>query len=105
MPQRDIFNPSTQAVEPADLVVDANNEIVATFANGHFLKFPAGLDETQFSDQIAVVETANSDQIIITPEMEAANEAARAASEALIGVSAPEGDQTNDAPDPSPPTI
>lgn len=99
MAQKDIFNPLTQQVEPADMSVDHNNEIIATFADGHFLKFPGGLTEEEFSDHIDAVEEANKGQEVITPEMEAANEAARASNLALIGETpSPEGDKTNDTP-------
>jgi len=85
MPTREIFNANTQQVEPAELTVDHNNDIVATFQDGSFLKFPAGLDRQQFEDQINLVQVHNQGQEVITPEYEAAKEAERAASLALIG--------------------
>jgi hypothetical protein len=96
MPTRQIFNATTQQVEEAELSVDQNNEIVATFADGNFVKFPAGMTAEEFEKQIALVQAHNEGQEIVTPEMEAAKEAERAASLALInGNTMPEGDKTN----------
>ncbi len=98
MATRQIFNANTQQVEDAELAVDSNNEIIATFADGSFLKFPAGLDEGEFAAQIVAVQEANQGQEIITPEMEAQRAQQRAASEALInnsGNTMPEGQQSN----------
>lgn len=89
MPTRDIFNANTQTVEPAELTVDANNEIVATFADKTFLKFPAGLTQEDFGAQITAVQTANEGQEVITPEIQAEQEAQRANSFALIGETPP----------------
>lgn len=84
MPKRDIFNATTQQVEPAELTVDKNNDIVATFDDGSFLKFPAGMTAEEFTEHIAAVQVHNEGQEVITPEMEAAKDAERAASLALI---------------------
>lgn len=97
-----IFNAQTQAVEDAEMTVDANNEIVGTFADGSIVKFPAGLTKEQFDALIAMHEEANTGQEIITPEMEAEMAAQRAASLELIGETEengnpmPESDQSND---------
>lgn len=91
MATKQIFNAKTQQVEAATLEVDSNNEVVATFADGSFVKFPAGLSQTEFEALIADHEAANTGHEVITPEMEAAAAAARAASEALIGNTMPEG--------------
>lgn len=85
MPSKPIFNALTQAVEDAELSVDHNNEIVATFADGSFLKFPAGISKKEFADQIKLVEVHNEGQEVITPEVEAAKAAERQASLDLIG--------------------
>lgn len=102
MSVRKLFNALTQQEEDATLVVDKNNEIVATFADGSFVKFPAGLDKKGFEELIKVHKTTNEGQEVVTEEQEAAEAAERAASEALIGETPgntmPEGDKT-DAPD------
>lgn len=98
MATRQIFNASTQQAEDAELTVDNNNEIVATFTDESFLKFPAGLTEDEFNSQIDTVQEANDGQEVITPEMEAAVAEQRAASLELIG------DKTNDSEDAAEPT-
>lgn len=85
MAKKEIFNDTTQEVEVAELSVDQNNEIVAEFKNGHFVKFPAGLDKKGFQELIDAHHALNEGQEIVTPEMEAEKEAERAASLALIG--------------------
>lgn len=84
MPTRKLFNTKTQTVEDAELTVDANSEIVATFSDGNFIKFPAGLSKKDFENLIVLHQKHNEGQVIITPEMEAAQVAAKANSEALI---------------------
>lgn len=83
-PTRQIFNATTQTVEDAELYVDANNEIVATFENGGVVKFPAGMTQAEFEAAIVNHQAANQGQEIITPAMEAEKAKERAASEALI---------------------
>lgn len=85
MPVRNIFNASTQQVEEAELTVDHNGEIVATFEDGSFLKFPAGLTKAEFNEQIKLHKEHNQGQEVITPEMEAEAQKQRAASLELIG--------------------
>lgn len=85
MATKDIFNPSTQQIEPAELTVDQNNEIVAEFSNGHFLKFPAGLPKEDLELHIEKVQEANEGQEIITEEYLAEKEAEREASLTAIG--------------------
>lgn len=118
-PTREIFNAATQKLEEASLSVDQNNEIVATFGDGHFLKFPPGLTKEQFDTAIENVQKANEGQVVITPEMEAAVQEERNNSLALIGAEpettnastptgddapvAPEGATTN-GPETTPPT-
>lgn len=96
MPSTHIFNAKTQQVELAELSVDDNNEIVATFSDQSIVKFPAGLSEKEFSDLIKAHKESNEGQEIITPEAEAEAAKQRAASLALIGEE-PESDKTNDA--------
>ena len=95
-----IFNATTQKIEDAVMSVDANDEIVATFKNGAFLKFPAGLTKEEFEAQIQAVEDANKGQEVITPEYEAEKAARRAASLELIGNPIPDdGIQSDEADD------
>ncbi len=98
MPKREIFNATTQQVELAELSVDKNNEIVATFEDGSFLKFPAGLTSEEFAAQIAAVQVHNEGQEVITPEMEAAKDAEREASLALIGAEPEQSSSIDQAP-------
>lgn len=92
-----IFNARTQAVEEAEMSVDANNEIVATFTDGGVVKFPAGLSQKDFDKLIADHQSANEGQEVITPESEAQAAKLRAASEALIGVKTNDPDQDQSA--------
>lgn len=85
MAKRNIFNARTQQVEKAELTVDHNGEIVATFEDGGFIKFPAGLTEVELNDQIKLHEDHNKGQEIITPEAIAEAQNKRAASLELIG--------------------
>lgn len=87
MPTRQIFNARTQSVEDAELSVDEkSHEILATFADESFVKFPPGLDADTFSALIAAHFADNKGQRVITPEQEAAEAAEYKASLALIGV-------------------
>lgn len=96
-----IFNAKTQQLEDVTFSADKNNEIVATFPDGHFLKFPAGTTEEQALELIEAHRVANEGQEIITPEMEAAAEAERQATDDVVaklnGNTMPEGDKTNDS--------
>lgn len=96
-----VFNAATQQLEDVDFSVDGNDEIVAKFKDGSFLKFPAGLSEAELEEQIDAHQEANEGQEVITPEMEAEAAAKAAASKALVdklnGNTMPEEDKT-DAP-------
>lgn len=96
MPSTRIFNAKTQQVELAELSVDANNEIVATFSDESVVKFPAGLSKEEFAGLVEAHQKANEGQEVITPEKEAEAAKQRAASLALIGEE-PESDKTDDA--------
>jgi hypothetical protein len=95
-----IFNAKTQQLEDVDFAADKNHEIVATFSDGHFLKFPAGTTEAQAHKLIEAHRVANEGQEVITPEMEAQIEAERQASDDLAaklnGNAMPKGNTTND---------
>jgi hypothetical protein len=79
-----LFNAKTQQDEETEAYVDHNNEIVATFADGSFVKFPAGLDKETLDTLIVEHKTANEGQEVITEEMETEAQNQRANSEALI---------------------
>lgn len=94
-----VFNAKTQQLEDVTWKADDNNELVATFADGTFLKFPAGTTEEDLQRFADEHHAANEGQEVITPEMEAEREAQRQANEALVaklnGDTTPEGEQSN----------
>jgi hypothetical protein len=59
MPSRQIFNARTQRCEDADLSIGRNSEVIATFADGTFVKFPARLNSDQFTALIERHQQAN----------------------------------------------
>lgn len=89
-----IFNAKSQQIEDAEMSVDDNNEIVATFKDGGIVKFPAGLSQADFDKLVQAHEDANKGQEVITEEMEQARIDARNASLKIIGNPIPE-DQFN----------
>lgn len=120
LPTREIFNSNTQQMETATLRVDKNNEIVATFEDGSFLKFPSTIIETAPAEEGGAVTTRpvtpedldgmveaervhNEGQEIITPEMEAAAAAAREAGLLAIGVDINDPEAVAAATAPIPP--
>jgi hypothetical protein len=95
-----LFNATTQQNEEAVCTVDTANEIIATFADGNFCKFPAGMTMEEVTAQAAAIQAASSGQEVITPEMQAAAAEAAAAAQTLADQlnasnTMPEGDQTN----------
>ena len=97
-----VFNARTQQLENVTWAVDANNEIIATFQDGSFLKFPAGQTVEQLQSQVEAHRLASSGQEVITPEMEEQRRARAQASQQTVnqlnGNTMPQEDQTN-APD------
>lgn len=79
-----VFNAKTQQLEDVTWSVDKNGEVVCTFADGHFYKFPAGSSKAEIEEYVAKHEQQNAGQVVITPEMEAAQAEADAAAKALI---------------------
>ena len=59
MASRQVFNPRTQQCETAELTRDRNDELIATFTDGGFVKFPAHLNSEQFTALIEAHERAN----------------------------------------------
>lgn len=98
-----VFNPSTQQLEDVTWTADDNNELIATFSNGRFLKFPAGLTKKELESHVKEVRVANEGQEVLTPEYIAEQEAARKASEDLAtkmnGNTMPDG-QTDEPVNP-----
>lgn len=98
-----LFNAATQKDEDVVCTVDANNEVVATFEDGSFRKFPAGMTEDEIAEHAADIKAASIGQEVITPEMQAAQEEQTAASQELVdqlnnGNTMPEGNKTNEPP-------
>lgn len=79
-----VFNAATQQLEDVDWSIDGNGEIVATFGDGSFLKFPAGIDHDQLQALVDLQQTSNEGQEVITPEDQAAADAQYQASQELI---------------------
>lgn len=102
MPTRKLFNAKTQQVEDAEFTVDKNNEIVATFQDEGFIKFPANLTKDEFESLVADHQTANRGQESISPEEQAKMDAERQNSLDLIGDTSQEEDHTNDSTENSP---
>lgn len=98
MATRELFNSRTQQVEEATLTVDKNNEIVATFEDGGFIKFPAGLSKEEFEELIELHQEENEGQKVITKEILEEQAAERQASLDLIGDTTPK-EQYHDARD------
>ena len=74
-----IFNANTQKKEPAELTVDNNGEIVATFEDNSFIKFPASKITAEIENLIDKHEEANT-----LPEEQAKIEEARKEAESII---------------------
>lgn len=94
-----VFNPKSQKNQNVKWTVDANGEIVCTFPDGHFLKFPAGTSQGELNRLVKKHEKVNKGQEIITPEMEAEREANREKAEALVSSlneDTTSGSQSND---------
>lgn len=96
-----IFNARTQVEEDVEWSVGAGNEIVATFADGTFLKWPEGTTMEELEAYVLKHKEANEGQEVITPEMEAAKEEAQAQVTSLVDQlnsnngGTPEGDKTD----------
>lgn len=84
MAKQDLFNANTQQVEKAEFEVDQNNEIVATFKDGTFVKFPAGLSKAEFTKLKARHQSDNEGKEVLTEEVLAAQDKDRLNSEKLI---------------------
>src|ERR1700730_1560010 len=94
-----VFNARTQQLEDVTWSADRNHEVIATFADETFVKFPAGLTPKELQKLVDEHADANDGQEVITPEQEAELEAQAAASQGLVdqlnGNTIPTGDKTN----------
>lgn len=79
-----VFNAATQQLEDVTWTADKEGDLIATFEDGTFLKFPAGLSKEELQSQVDTVEEVNEGQEVITPEMEAKKAEDLANSEALV---------------------
>jgi hypothetical protein len=78
------FNAKTQELEDVVFSLDLNNDIICTFEDGHFIKFPAGSTKDEILDLLALHEAQNEGQSVITPEMEEAQAEQKAQAEEVI---------------------
>lgn len=94
-----VFNAKTQKEENVEWTVDQNRELVATFKDGGFVKFPAGTTKGDLSKLLKTHKEANDGQEVISPEREAEMEAERRNADKLVaelnGNPMPKG-QSND---------
>lgn len=79
-----VFNARTQQLEDVTWHVEDNRELVATFADGSIVKFPAGTTEVELSLLVTKHAESNQGQEIITPEQEAAYAAERKSADDLV---------------------
>jgi len=85
MATKKLFNAKSQQVEDAEFTVNDNHEILATFADGGFVKFPPGLTQDEFDALLEAHQSANEGQEPVTEESIAAEAALHNNSLALIG--------------------
>lgn len=79
-----LFNNATQKNEDVKWSVDRNDELVATFSDKGFVKFPSGTTKAELQKLAKRYEEVNKGKEIITPEEEAKREEQRKASEELV---------------------
>jgi DICT domain-containing protein len=79
-----VFNTRTQQLEDVTWSTDKNNEVLATFEDGTFVKFPAGTTMTDLKALVKQHKVANEGQEIISPEQEAEMLKQREQSEKLV---------------------
>ncbi len=77
------FNTQTQQDEEVEWSSDANNEIVATFENGDFVKFPA-VKKKELAKLVEAHQEANEGKEVITKEVLAQQAKAKAQVEEAI---------------------
>lgn len=93
-----IFNARTQQIEDVSWTLDGNDELIATFADGGFLKFPH-VEPDELKVLIDAHESANGGQEIITEEQMRAQAKQQEANEKLLdqlnGNTMPDGDKAH----------
>lgn len=98
-----VFNTRTQQEENVVWSTDKANDLIATFEDETFVKFPAGLTLEEVQEFVNKHRDANEAQEVITPEMEAEMAEQQEANEKLLeqlnGNTMPEGDTTNASQD------
>lgn len=67
----EVFNAKTQETQEPTWSVDQNGELVCTFEDGHFLKFPGDTTEAQLKRLVMEHQKQADGQEVITPELEA----------------------------------
>lgn len=97
-----VFNATSQQDEDVTWSVDSNNEIVATFADGHFIKFPAGITQADLTAACEALKEASQNQEVVTPEMEAEQQAQAEASQNLVDSLNATSEDANTNADPNP---
>jgi len=63
MTTKTLFNPTTQQAEEASFSVDQNGDYVATFANGHFIKFNGTLSPEALQTALQDLKSINEGQV------------------------------------------
>lgn len=100
-----VFNAQTQQMEDVVWSVDAATELVATFADGHFYKFPNDITIEDLQTQVDKIRSDNEGQQVITPEMEQAKtdneERLQALADELNQENAPQSSQDHNADETS----
>lgn len=79
-----VFHARTQKHEDVVWSTDQNDELLCTFADGHFKKFPAGITTDELTKLLALHEESERGQEVITEEVLAKRAAVKAANEALL---------------------
>lgn len=93
-----VFNARAHEEQEVEWSVDQNGELVATFEDNHFLKFPGDITEGELNKYLKEHNEAHQDQEVITPEVEAQRskelEKVTKLADKLNG-GTPKGDKTN----------
>lgn len=79
-----VFHTGNQKVEDVVWSVDQNNDFLATFEDGTFLKFPAGATQEELLEQVAEHEVQNLGKQPITAEFLAEQAAINEKNEAVL---------------------
>lgn len=104
-----VFNARTQKIEEPVWTKDTNGELVATFEDDTFVKFPANIDREELELLLIAHQEANEGQEVITEGMVEAEARAQAEDESFLnglntGNTMPESDKTDASTEPDKPT-